>query len=96
LKLDNFYAQKTKFLQQQPVTAFTWVFIVHTPLLGRCWNLMNIEQLCSLCQYLQRKGTPFIWPGSAAQWNGISDDRCETISQTGCLGSHYTRSKSSL
>jgi hypothetical protein len=23
LKLDNFYAQKTKFLQQQPVTAFT-------------------------------------------------------------------------
>jgi hypothetical protein len=27
----------------------------------------------SLRKYMQRKGTPFIWPGSKAQWNGISD-----------------------
>jgi hypothetical protein len=35
----------------------------------------------SLRKYMQRKGTPFIWPGSKAQWNGISDDRCKILAK---------------
>jgi hypothetical protein len=36
-------------------------------------NLMNMEQLWQFTQVYAKKGTPFIWPGSKAQWNGISD-----------------------
>jgi hypothetical protein len=52
---------------------FTWVFIVHIPLLGKPLETMNMGNFGSLRKYMQRKGTPFIWPGSKAQWNGISD-----------------------
>jgi hypothetical protein len=61
-------------LQQQPATDL----LGYSSFTYRCWaSRWKLNEygnnFGSLRKYMQRKGTPFIWPGSKAQWNGISD-----------------------
>ncbi|WP_264537471.1 SDR family oxidoreductase [Flavobacterium sp. N1736] len=76
LNLPNFYyAQEDEVYKAAARDGFTWN--IHRPhtLIGKTiGNAMNmgttLAVYASICKH---EGTPFIWPGSDAQWNGISD-----------------------
>ncbi|MFL9830660.1 SDR family oxidoreductase [Flavobacterium sp. ST-87] len=76
LKLDNFYyAQEDEIFAAASRDGFTWsIHRSHTVIGQAVGNLMNMgTTLAVYASICKEKGTPFIWPGSAAQWNGISD-----------------------
>ena len=76
LKMENFYyAQEDELFKGAARDGYTWS--VHRPhtLIGKAvGNAMNmgttLAVYASICKEL---GSKFVWPGSAAQWNGISD-----------------------
>lgn len=76
LELENFYyTQEDEVYAAAKRDGFTWS--VHRPhtLIGHAvGNLMNmgitIAVYASICK---EEGVPMVWPGSEAQWNGVSD-----------------------
>lgn len=76
LDLPNFYyAQEDEVYAAAARDGFTWsIHRPHTVIGKAVGNLMNmgttLAVYATLCKEL---GEPFIWPGSEAQWNGISD-----------------------
>nr|WP_315028558.1 SDR family oxidoreductase [uncultured Chryseobacterium sp.] len=76
LPLPNFYyAQEDEIYKASERDGFTWsIHRPHTVVGYAVGNLMNIAATlavyASICKETGRK---FIWPGSDAQWNGISD-----------------------
>ncbi|OMQ13051.1 SDR family oxidoreductase [[Flexibacter] sp. ATCC 35103] len=76
LDLPNFYyAQEDEVYEAAARDGFTWS--IHRPhtLIGKTiGNAMNMgTTLAVYASICKQEGTPFIWPGSEAQWNGISD-----------------------
>lgn len=76
LDLPNFYyAQEDEVYEAAARDGFTWN--IHRPhtLIGKTiGNAMNMgTTLAVYASICKQEGTPFIWPGSDAQWNGISD-----------------------
>jgi nucleoside-diphosphate-sugar epimerase len=76
LPLDNFYyAQEDEVFAAAARDGFTWS--VHRPhtVIGRAvGNLMNLgTTLAVYASICKITGKPFRWPGSAAQWHGLSD-----------------------
>ncbi|KQB42695.1 SDR family oxidoreductase [Flavobacterium aquidurense] len=76
LNLPNFYyAQEDEVYEAAARDGFTWN--IHRPhtLIGKTiGNAMNMgTTLAVYASICKQEGTPFIWPGSEAQWNGISD-----------------------
>ncbi|MGE8536889.1 MULTISPECIES: SDR family oxidoreductase [unclassified Chryseobacterium] len=76
LPLPNFYyAQEDEVYKASERDGFTWsIHRPHTVVGYAVGNLMNIGTTlavyASICKEIGRK---FIWPGSEAQWNGVSD-----------------------
>lgn len=76
LSLPNFYyAQEDEVYKASERDGFTWsIHRPHTVIGYAVGNLMNIAVTlgvyASICK---EAGKPFIYPGSEAQWNGISD-----------------------
>lgn len=76
LELENFYyAQEDEVFAAAKRDGFSWsIHRPHTVIGKAVGNAMNmgttLAVYASICKTLNR---PFIWPGSKAQWNGISD-----------------------
>ena len=76
VNIPNFYyAQEDEVYKAADRDGFTWsIHRPHTVIGKAVGNLMNmgttLAVYASICKHTQQK---FIWPGSAAQWNGISD-----------------------
>ncbi|MGO3109948.1 SDR family oxidoreductase [Sphingobacterium sp. JB170] len=76
LNLPNFYyAQEDEVYHAAQRDGFSWsVHRPHTVIGKAIGNLMNmgttLAVYASICKY---KGQKFIWPGSEAQWEGLSD-----------------------
>ncbi|GAA4321747.1 SDR family oxidoreductase [Mucilaginibacter gynuensis] len=76
LDLENFYyAQEDEVYAAAKRDGFTWsIHRPHTVIGKAVGNAMNmgttLAVYASICKETER---PFIWPGSAAQWNGLSD-----------------------
>tara|TARA_B100000378_G_scaffold276363_1_gene274140 strand:- start:3935 stop:5059 length:1125 start_codon:yes stop_codon:yes gene_type:complete len=76
LPLNNFYyAQEDELFEASKRDGFTWsVHRAHTVIGQAVGNLMNMgTTLAIYASICKENGMPFIWPGSEAQWNGISD-----------------------
>lgn len=76
LDLPNFYyAQEDEVYEAAARDGFSWN--VHRPhtLIGKTiGNAMNMgTTLAVYASICKQEGIPFIWPGSDAQWNGVSD-----------------------
>ncbi|MDB5250228.1 MAG: NAD-dependent dehydratase [Segetibacter sp.] len=76
LDLENFYyAQEDELYAAAARDGFTWS--VHRPhtIIGKATgNLMNMgTTLAVYATICAEKGLPFRWPGSGAQWKGLSD-----------------------
>ncbi|MCD0465088.1 SDR family oxidoreductase [Flavobacterium sp. ENC] len=76
LDLPNFYyAQEDEVYEAAARDGFSWN--VHRPhtLIGKTiGNAMNLgTTLAVYATICKQEGTPFVWPGSEAQWNGVSD-----------------------
>ncbi|MBD2715667.1 SDR family oxidoreductase [Microvirga sp. STR05] len=76
LPLDNFYyAQEDEVYAAAARDGFTWS--IHRPhtIIGKAvGNLMNLgTTLAVYASICKETGRPFRWPGSEAQWNGLSD-----------------------
>jgi nucleoside-diphosphate-sugar epimerase len=76
LDLPNFYyAQEDEVYEAAKRDGFSWN--VHRPhtLIGKTiGNAMNMgTTLAVYASICKSERTPFIWPGSEAQWNGVSD-----------------------
>jgi nucleoside-diphosphate-sugar epimerase len=76
LELKNFYyAQEDEVYAAANRDDFTWS--IHRPhtLIGHAvGNLMNLgTTLAVYASICKEEGLPFTWPGSEAQWNGLSD-----------------------
>lgn len=82
LETPNFYyAQEDELYAAAERDGFTWsVHRPHTVIGKAVGNLMNLGSTlaayASICKHTGRK---FIWPGSEAQWNGLSDVTDATI-----------------
>jgi len=76
LALENFYyAQEDEVYQAAARDGFTWsIHRPHTVIGKAVGNAMNmgttLAVYASICKETGRK---FVWPGSSAQWNGLSD-----------------------
>lgn len=76
LALPNFYyAQEDEVFAAAKRDGFTWnIHRPHTVIGNAVGNLMNmgttLAVYASICKFT---GSPFKWPGSAAQWAGLSD-----------------------
>jgi len=76
LDIDNFYyAQEDEVYAAAERDGFTWS--IHRPhtIIGKAvGNLMNMgTTLAVYASICKETGRPFQWPGSEAQWNGLSD-----------------------
>ena len=76
LEIENFYyAQEDEVYAAAACDGFTWS--IHRPhtVIGRAvGNMMNMgTTLAVYASICKETGRPFRWPGSAAQWNGLSD-----------------------
>lgn len=86
LELENFYyAQEDEVYAAAEHDGFSWsIHRPHTVIGKAVGNAMNmgttLAVYASICKETGRK---FIWPGSAAQWNGISD-----VTDAGILAKH--------
>jgi nucleoside-diphosphate-sugar epimerase len=76
LNIENFYyAQEDEVYAAAKRDGFTWsIHRPHTVIGKAVGNAMNmgttLAVYASICKETEQ---PFIWPGSAAQWNGLSD-----------------------
>ena len=76
LNLPNFYyAQEDEVYSAAQRDGFTWsIHRPHTVIGKAIGNLMNMgTTLAVYASICKQEGKKFIWPGSEAQWNGISD-----------------------
>ncbi|TDQ08677.1 SDR family oxidoreductase [Pedobacter metabolipauper] len=76
LDLENFYyAQEDEVYAAADRDGFTWsIHRPHTVIGKVVGNAMNMgTTLAVYAAICKEKGRPFIWPGSSAQWNGLSD-----------------------
>ncbi len=76
LSLPNFYYdQEDEVYAASERDGFTWsIHRPHTVIGYAVGNAMNMgTTLAVYASICKEKGRKFIWPGSAAQWNGISD-----------------------
>ena len=76
LNVENFYyAQEDEVYAAAERDGFTWsIHRPHTVIGKAVGNAMNMgTTLAAYATICKETGRPFIWPGSAAQWNGISD-----------------------
>ncbi|MDT3404568.1 SDR family oxidoreductase [Mucilaginibacter terrae] len=76
LPLDNFYyAQEDVIYAAAARDGFTWsIHRPHTVIGYAVGNLMNMgTTLATYASICKETGRPFRFPGSAAQWNGLSD-----------------------
>jgi len=76
LAIENFYyAQEDEVYAAAARDGFTWsVHRPHTIIGQAVGNLMNLGTTLAVYATICRAtGRPFTWPGSAAQWNGLSD-----------------------
>jgi nucleoside-diphosphate-sugar epimerase len=76
LDIKNFYyAQEDEVYEAAARDGFTWN--IHRPhtLIGKTiGNAMNMgTTLAVYASMCKEEGRPFVWPGSEAQWNGLSD-----------------------
>jgi len=76
LEIENFYyAQEDEVYAAAARDGFSWS--IHRPhtVIGRAvGNMMNMgTTLAVYASICKETGRPFRWPGSAAQWNGLSD-----------------------
>jgi nucleoside-diphosphate-sugar epimerase len=76
LELENFYyAQEDEVYAAAARDGFTWsIHRPHTVIGKAVGNLMNLgTTLAVFASICKETGKPFQWPGSEAQWNGLSD-----------------------
>jgi nucleoside-diphosphate-sugar epimerase len=76
LDLENFYyAQEDEVYAAAARDGFTWsIHRPHTVIGKAVGNMMNMgTTLAVYASICKETGRPFRWPGSAAQWNGLSD-----------------------
>jgi nucleoside-diphosphate-sugar epimerase len=76
LPIENFYyAQEDEVYAAAARDGFTWsIHRPHTVIGKAVGNAMNMgTTLAVYAAICKETGRPFRWPGSAAQWNGISD-----------------------
>jgi nucleoside-diphosphate-sugar epimerase len=76
LAVENFYyAQEDEVYAAAERDGFTWsIHRPHTIIGQAVGNLMNMgTTLAVYASICQATGRPFRWPGSEAQWNGLSD-----------------------
>ena len=76
LDLENFYyAQEDEVYAAAARDQFTWsIHRPHTIIGQAVGNLMNMgTTLAVYATICKEQNRPFRWPGSAAQWNGVSD-----------------------
>ncbi|WP_345954802.1 SDR family oxidoreductase [Mucilaginibacter sp. PAMB04168] len=76
LDIENFYyAQEDEVYAAAARAGFTWsIHRPHTVIGKAVGNMMNLgTTLAVYATICKETGRPFIWPGSAAQWNGLSD-----------------------
>jgi nucleoside-diphosphate-sugar epimerase len=76
LDLENFYyAQEDEVYAAAERDGFTWsIHRPHTVIGKAVGNAMNMgTTLAVYATICKETGRKFIWPGSAAQWNGLSD-----------------------
>lgn len=76
LDLPNFYyAQEDEVYKAALRDGFTWnVHRPHTVIGKTIGNAMNMgTTLAVYASICKKEGLPLIWPGSEAQWNGLSD-----------------------
>ncbi|MBO0952680.1 SDR family oxidoreductase [Fibrella forsythiae] len=76
LDIENFYyAQEDEVYAAAARDGFTWsVHRPHTVIGKAVGNMMNMGTTLAVYATLcQQTGRPFRWPGSEAQWNGLSD-----------------------
>ena len=76
LAVDNFYyAQEDEVYAAAARDGFTWsIHRPHTVIGLAVGNLMNLgTTLAVYASICKETGRPFQWPGSEAQWNGLSD-----------------------
>lgn len=76
LAFDNFYyAQEDEVFAAAARDGFTWsVHRPHTVIGKAIGNLMNLGTTLAVYATLCKEtGRPFVWPGSEAQWTGLSD-----------------------
>ncbi|MDO7873655.1 SDR family oxidoreductase [Hymenobacter sp. ASUV-10] len=76
LPVDNFYyAQEDEVYAAAARDGFTWsIHRPHTVIGLAVGNLMNLgTTLAVYASICKETGRPFQWPGSGAQWNGLSD-----------------------
>ncbi|MFD4838829.1 SDR family oxidoreductase [Achromobacter sp. NPDC058515] len=74
--VDNFYyAQEDRLFEAADRYGFGWsVHRPHTIIGSAVGNAMNMGQTLAVYATLcRRTGQPFVFPGSAAQWNGLTD-----------------------
>lgn len=76
LAIENFYyAQEDEVYAAAARDGFTWsIHRPHTVIGKAVGNMMNMgSTLAVYASICKDTGRQFIWPGSAAQWNGLSD-----------------------
>jgi nucleoside-diphosphate-sugar epimerase len=76
LNIENFYyAQEDEVYAAAARDNFSWsIHRPHTVIGKAVGNLMNMgTTLAVYASICKETGRPFRWPGSAAQWNGLSD-----------------------
>ncbi|WP_367756178.1 SDR family oxidoreductase [Flavobacterium sp. WC2430] len=76
LDIENFYyAQEDEVYAAAARDGFTWsIHRPHTVIGKAVGNLMNLgTTLAVYASICKETGKPFQWPGSEAQWNGLSD-----------------------
>jgi nucleoside-diphosphate-sugar epimerase len=76
LDVDNFYyAQEDEVFAAAARTGFTWsIHRPHTIIGYALGNAMNMGvTLAAYATICRETGRPFLFPGSAAQWNGLTD-----------------------
>ncbi|QNN40638.1 SDR family oxidoreductase [Pedobacter roseus] len=76
LDIENFYyAQEDEVYAAAARDGFTWsIHRPHTVIGKAVGNAMNLgTTLAVYASICKETGRPFKWPGSAAQWNGLSD-----------------------
>ncbi|MES2268734.1 MAG: SDR family oxidoreductase [Bacteroidota bacterium] len=76
LAIENFYyAQEDEVYAAAERDGFTWsIHRPHTVIGKAVGNAMNMgTTLAVYATICKETGRPFVWPGSAAQWNGLSD-----------------------
>jgi len=76
LDIENFYyAQEDEVYAAAARDGFTWsIHRPHTVIGKAVGNMMNMgSTLAVYASLCQKSGQPFRWPGSKAQWEGLSD-----------------------